>query len=67
MSDPGVLEEVLLIQRDHGLLPALEDLGEAFEAQLDKDAAIKVMVSPAPEAADVRSLTAVDIPARHPA
>jgi threonine dehydrogenase-like Zn-dependent dehydrogenase len=25
---------------------ALEDLGEAFEIQLDKDAAIKVMVSP---------------------
>jgi (R,R)-butanediol dehydrogenase / meso-butanediol dehydrogenase / diacetyl reductase len=46
---------------------ALEDLGEAFEVQLDKDAAIKVMVSPAPEVADVRSITAVDIPARHPA
>jgi len=27
---------------------ALEDLGEAFEVQLDKDAAIKVMVSPGP-------------------
>jgi threonine dehydrogenase-like Zn-dependent dehydrogenase len=24
---------------------ALEDLGDAFEAQLDKDAAIKVMIS----------------------
>ena len=46
---------------------ALEDLGEAFETQLDKDAAIKVMVSPAPQAADVRSITAVDVPARHPA
>src|SRR5919198_1936211 len=32
-----------LITQRHGL----EELGEAFEAQLDKDAAIKVMVSPA--------------------
>jgi 2-desacetyl-2-hydroxyethyl bacteriochlorophyllide A dehydrogenase len=30
---------------------ALEELGDAFEAQLDKDAAIKVMVSPAATAA----------------
>jgi (R,R)-butanediol dehydrogenase / meso-butanediol dehydrogenase / diacetyl reductase len=43
-----------LITHRHGL----EELGEAFEAQLDKDAAIKVMVSPAAARAPERDAVA---------
>jgi (R,R)-butanediol dehydrogenase/meso-butanediol dehydrogenase/diacetyl reductase len=53
LASGRVRSQPLITQR-HGL----EELGEAFEAQLDKDAAIKVMVSPATVAAPPRDAVA---------